>query len=223
MEKSSSQKGYLVENVTYDPKLAILFISITIICILGFLYGIFLLYSGSISSGTSFYMGIIFTLMLAIIKIYFIGAIYTEISAKNDFIRIFTDGVEYQSSPKFFHGWLTTRGKIPFKEIKKVQILQFATMLDLTNQYETKGDVQFDMQQFLNKSIALGIVLKNDKMKMIGERLDPKKLFQAAVFIESGAMIGQTLAKIAEKYPTFATTVSNVLSGVKKIFQRQNE
>lgn len=223
MEKTLTPKGMFIENTTYEPKLAVLFLGITIVCILGFLYGIFLVYSGSLGRGIPFYMDLVFLVLLVIIIIYFLGTTYTEISAKNDFIRISTVGVEYQSSPRFFHGWLTTRGKISFKEIKKVQILQFATMLDLTNQYETRGDMQFDMQQFLNKSIALGIVLTNNKMKMIGERLDPKKLFQAAVLIESGAMIGQTLARIAEKYPSLAASVNSVLSGVKKIFRGQNE
>ena len=135
---------------------------------------------------------------------------FTEYKAKYDFIRTTTFGVEYHHSPKLTHGFLPSSEFIKYTEIKTIRIIQIKTGLDLLE--ERMKQAQFQADGFIKKQLLLEITLKNEKVIRIGERLPSSGLIQAAVFIESGAKLGDLYSSFAEKFPNLANAAKNFFS-----------
>ena len=142
--------------------------------------------------------------------IYFSGVSYSEYQAKFDYIKTTTSGVEYHHSPKISHGWLPKSGLIRYSDIKSIRIIQIKTGLDLLE--ERMKQAQFQADGFIKKPLLLEITLKNEKVIRIGERLSSSGLIQAAVFIESGAKLGDLFKSFSEKFPNVANAAKNLFS-----------
>lgn len=145
-----------------------------------------------------------------IIFVYFSGVSYNEYQAKYDFIKASASGVEFHHSPKITHGWLPKKGFIKYTEIKSIRIIQIKTGLDLLE--ERMKQAQFQADGFMKKQLLLEITLKTDKVYRIGERLSSSGLVQAAVFIESGAKLGDLFSSFSEKFPNVANAAKNLFS-----------
>lgn len=146
-----------------------------------------------------------------ILMIYFGGVSYTEYQARNDFIKTTATGVEYHHSPKITHGFLPDQGIIRYGDIKSIRVVQIKTGLDLLE--ERMKQAQFQVDGFIKKQLLLEITLKSDKVIRIGERLSPAGIVQAAVFIESGARLGDLFASFSAKFP-------NITNAAKSLFSR---
>ena len=143
--------------------------------------------------------------------IYFAGLAYSEYQARYDFLKTTTSGVEYHHSPKFMHfGWLPTSGLIKYSDIQSINIIQIKTGLDLLE--ERMKQAQFQVDGFIKKQLLLEIHLKDGKTLRIGERLPSAGLIQAAIFIESGAKLGDLFSSFAEKFPNVANVAKNVFN-----------
>jgi hypothetical protein len=196
-----------LKNSNYDTNNFYLFISITFLLLISF--GISIYYSMT----NNFY--IIYTLITGLVIIYLGGVSYTEYQSRYDFIKTTSNGVEFHHSPKFMHlGWLPQKGLVKYGEIDSIRIIQIKTGLDLLE--ERMKQAQFQPEGFIKKQLSLEITKKDGKILRIGERLPSSGLIQAAIFIESGAKLGNLFSSFANKFPNVANVAKNIFSKVFK-------
>ncbi|MHA2362794.1 MAG: hypothetical protein ACXAC7_02470 [Candidatus Hodarchaeales archaeon] len=224
MASESSKNPLHIKNKNSNQKTFFLFIVLTILSLLGVVVSIFYLLE-DVDQNRYFIGFLIFGLFLTI---YSAGVSYTEYRAKEDFLKITRTGIEYHHSPKIFHGWLPKSGKLNFKKITGVNVLQIVSGLDILEQKvsSSQKESEFDLNEFINKPLLLEIKLKNGGYLRIGERLSPREIIQVAVLIESGAKLGQALSqameKFSEKYPNLTNTISNVMDSLSGLFRKKN-
>ena len=202
--RSEDKSGlFHLKNTNYNPNLFMLFSFISfvfLVAIIGVIY---------ISLNTLSYIALVPIFLF--LMIYFVGISYSEYNARYDFIKTTTSGVEYCHSPKFLHiGWLPKKGVLKYTDIQSINLIQIQSGLDLLEQ--RMKQTQLQPESFLNKQLLLDIHTKDGKSIKIGERLSSAGLVQLAVFIESGAKLGDLFANFAEKFPNAANVAKNLYS-----------
>ena len=207
MSKMSSQEEkttnpFYLKNNDYNAGMFSTMLLIAFVCLVLFI--VITYYSFKISTLT------LLVPVPLILLIYFGGVSYCEHQAKYDFIKTTAAGVEYHHSPKITHGWLPIQGIIRYGDIKSIRVVQIKTGLDLLE--ERMKQAQFQVDGFIKKQLLLEITLKSDKIVRIGERLSPAGIIQAAVFIESGARLGNLFASFSEKFPNIANAAKSLFS-----------
>ncbi|MFW9928330.1 MAG: hypothetical protein ACFFD1_02975 [Candidatus Thorarchaeota archaeon] len=144
---------------------------------------------------------------------------YNEWSAKHDFLDITVSGIAFRSTPVFPHGLIPKKGKISFKNIQRVSLVQISTHADISRLLEKHGSQ--DSSILLTRPILMYILLKNEKHILIGERFPNSKLIQATVLVEAGAGLTQTWARLTKKFPTLTSTLTDITDKFSKWFKKE--
>lgn len=215
MSNNEEKSGlFNLKNSNYNPQLFYLFSVITFIFLVVIV--------------TTIYFSMKNFVVIAILPLFFfllvfiVGVAYSEYQARFDFIKTTTSGVEFHHSPKMLHmGWLPTKGIIKFSEIQAVNVLQIKSGFNLLEERMKQAQMQAEgyIDSIVKKQLILEINTKDGRTFRIGERLPSTGLIQVAIFIESGAKLGDLYSKFAEKFPNATNMAKNLYS---KFFKKQS-